>query len=265
MSIIAIRLRCGPTLTSADVPAADARHVVDVINSAVADGDRPDAEIATYPAGGGVIKISIAAIAGAVAREPRVDAGTARRYGGRRPTIPASRRGRDDPLGRRRRTGHRSSHRRRPGSRLGRRRTGAPGTMPGDAAGTPGLVPAPIRAGTGRHPRVWTHDADAPGTDVGAIYDGVSYYRRTAADRWVPDGCSGPGFAWREVPAALRVEAAGEHRTGPDGALVLNGPVGLDASGFGGSAEFGGAAPNSRDGLVDEPAGDGGARDGHGQ
>ncbi len=136
------------------------------------------------------------------------------------------------------------------------------GTPQGAAAGTTGTVPGPDRPGTGRLPRVWTRDADAPGTDVRAIYDGVSYYRRTAADRWVPDGCSGPGFAWREVPAALRVEAAGEHRTGPDGALVIE----REAEGFGGSVGFGAArrtASSAAWSTSSAVAGD--ANGGHGQ
>lgn len=107
------------------------------------------------------------------------------------------------------------------------------GTVGGDAGavpagtirpGAPGTVPAALtlpRPRTGGRPRVWTRDSRPPGRDVQQIFDGVSSYRRTAADRWVPDGQGGPGFGWTEIPAALRVDVTGGHRTGPDGALIM--------------------------------------------
>ncbi len=64
----------------------------------------------------------------------------------------------------------------------------------------------PVPAG-GPAPAVWLRTGTAPGRHVTRIFDGVTYYDRTAADRWVPAGRTGPGFAWPEIPAEVRVDA----------------------------------------------------------
>jgi len=85
-------------------------------------------------------------------------------------------------------------------------------------AGTPGAAGTPVpgtlddppsvRTGGGERPAAWTRESEAPGPEVVRIFDGLTFYRRSAADRWIPEGQSGPGFAWGEIPAALRVDAS---------------------------------------------------------
>ncbi len=83
--------------------------------------------------------------------------------------------------------------------------------------------PAPVTAGVG--PRVWTRDSRQPGPDVTRIFDGVEILVRSASDRWAPAGQGGPGFAWSEIPAALRIDATHPLDRTSAGHLVARRPI----------------------------------------
>lgn len=92
-----------------------------------------------------------------------------------------------------------------------------PGT---GGAGTGTAVPADP-SGIDR-PRVWLRTSAPPPADVRAVLDGITTYHRTAVDRWVPAGQTGPGFAWHEIPAAVRIDATRPVAPTADGHLATD-------------------------------------------
>jgi hypothetical protein len=91
-------------------------------------------------------------------------------------------------------------------------------------AGTRPAVPAAERTGTvASRPAVWTRDCAPPSRAVWRVFDGMAYYRRTPADRWLAEPRPGPGLTWPEIPGALRVDASRDLAPGVDGALTLAG------------------------------------------
>ncbi len=105
--------------------------------------------------------------------------------------------------------------------------TDEPGfVVPGPARHVPGAVgggpvPEPTPGGIDR-PRVWLRSSAPPGRDVRAVLDGITTYHRTAADRWTPADQTGPGYAWEEIPAAVRVDATTPLAPAPAGHLAVD-------------------------------------------